>query len=163
MYLQFVKFLFVIIVIACFVTSITFYFIRNKFLDKQNIQKYNLPSLIYNDAFVIIATTLVFISYLYSGWNSNFSNPTFIISSAVLLGSYVYLYAYLYYNLTPNSQNFTQVRSAALNIVINTLVLIISSLYINIKYKSATFTLFPMLALGAYYLFIGVSVYNYST
>lgn len=146
----YVKCIVFLVVIAVLITSLVFFLKDN---NKENLQTYNVPSTTTTAWFIIPLLILSLLGYCYVVWSSKTYTLTFLLTSAVLLGSVVTLFILLY-TLKIDQKNYTAIQTFAFNIVLNTSILMLYVLG-NDNYIKSSLALVPMFLMGGYFLYIG--------
>jgi hypothetical protein len=143
-----------IVVLVAIICTI-FYAVGNVGTRDQIEADYKLPSITFNFVFALGDLYFVMICFIYVLFNIDISTIALILPTTVMLVSFVMLYVKLYFSLKTGDVNFTEVQTFAFNIVINSIIIMLYTLFTSKRFISSTLAMFPMLAVGIYYLYIG--------
>lgn len=143
-----------IVVLAAVICTI-FFAIGNVGTRSQLEADYKLPSVTFNFVFALGDLYIVLLCFIYVLFNINISTIALILPSTVLLVSIVMLYVKLFFSLKTGDVNFTGVQTFAFNIVINSIIIMLYTLFTSKRFITSTLAMFPMMALGVYYLYVG--------
>ena len=144
---------YIVVIVAVLCTI--FYAIGNVGTRPQLEAEYKLPAPTFNFVFALGSLYFVLLCFIYVLFNIDISTIALILPSTVLLVSVVMLYVKLFFSLKTGDVNFTEVQTFAFNIVINSIIIMLYTLFTSKRFISSTLAMFPMLAFGIYYLYVG--------
>ena len=149
------------VVVIVMVLCTIFYAIGNVGTRDDIIAEYKLPSITFNFVFALGDIYFALLCFIYVLFNIDISTIALILPSTVLLVSVVMLYVKLFFSLKTGDVNFTEVQTFAFNIVINSIIIMLYTLFTSKRFISSTLAMFPILGMGVYYLYIGHLIAKY--
>lgn len=145
------KFIFYILTLAVYICCLVFYEI--------GIKSYNsnpqVPSYIFEPAFVYFMITLSLIGYIIVIVNLKVINIGFVITSLVLLVSLIFTIVRTYYTLKPYVKDYTSIQIWSFNVFLNTIILMFYVVQNAENFILCLICLVPLFTLSILYSRIG--------
>lgn len=148
---ELLKVIFYVITLAVYICCLVFY--------ENGIKSYNsnpqVPSYIFEPAFVYFMVTLSLIGYVIVIVNLKTINISFVITSLVLLVSLVFTIIRTYYTLKPYVKDYTSIQIWSFNVFLNTIILMFYVVQNAENFILCLICLVPLFTLSILYSRVG--------
>ena len=145
------KVIFYILTLAVYICCLVFYEIGIK---NYNSNK-DVPSYIFEPAFVYFMITLSLVGYIIVIFNLKTINIGFIITSLVLLVSLVFTIVRTYYTLKPYIKDYTSIQIWSFNVFLNTIILMFYVIQNSENFILCLICLVPLFTISILYSRVG--------